>query len=126
METIIAPELEQERAVAAFAALAHPHRLSVFQILVKAAPGGLAAGEIARRLNLPASSLSFHLSHLSASGLITSRRKARSIIYSVNFAVLRSVLAFLLSDCCGGAPRQCSALLDAVAPADGPPERHFA
>ena len=52
--------MEEPTAIDAFAALAHQHRLAVFRILVRTGPNGLAAGEIAARLDVPPSSLSFH------------------------------------------------------------------
>ena len=87
-------------AVAALSALAQPHRLAVFRELVKAGENGLAAGELARRLELPASSLSFHLSNLKQAALLQEERRGRTIIYRVDFATMRGVIAFLLESCC--------------------------
>ena len=44
-----------------FAALAHELRLEVFRLLVATLPDGMAAGQIAQRLDVPASTLSTHL-----------------------------------------------------------------
>jgi DNA-binding transcriptional ArsR family regulator len=84
-------------------ALAQPHRLAAFRLLVEAGPAGLAAGEIAARLDLPASSLSFHLAHLRRAGLAVQRRAGRSLIYAADFAAMGALVAYLTENCCGGA-----------------------
>ena len=84
------------------AALAQPHRLAVFRLLVVAGPAGRAAGEIADALGLPASSLSFHLAHLKRVGLVKVERQGRSLRYAADFAVMRDVVGFLTDNCCGG------------------------
>lgn len=90
-------------ALDAFGALANEHRLAIFRLLVQAGPDGLAAGEIAEALGAPASSLSFHLAHLTRAALIAQRRESRSLIYSANFATMNGLLAFITENCCGGA-----------------------
>ncbi|MGE0597590.1 MAG: ArsR/SmtB family transcription factor, partial [Hyphomonadaceae bacterium] len=52
---------------------------------------------------LPASSLSFHLAHLTRAGLITQRRDSRSLIYAADFACMNALVDFLTENCCGGA-----------------------
>lgn len=89
-------------AVTALGALAQEHRLTVFRALIEAGCGGLAAGAIADKLGIARSSLSFHLSNLKNAGLIKERREGRSIIYTANFAAMRSLIAFLMTNCCAG------------------------
>ena len=90
-------------AVDALGALAQEHRLSAFRLLVQAGDRGMAAGAIAKRLDIAPSSLSFHLSGLSRAGLVTEERQSRSIIYRANFARMTSLLTFLTENCCRGA-----------------------
>jgi ArsR family transcriptional regulator, arsenate/arsenite/antimonite-responsive transcriptional repressor len=90
-------------ALDAFGALANEHRLAVFRLLVQAGPEGMPAGEIALKLGLPASSLSFHLAHLARAGLAEQRRESRSLIYSANFPAMNGLIAFMTENCCGGA-----------------------
>ena len=94
-------------AIDALSALAHEVRLGVFRLLVKAGPEGMAAGEIARRLDVPANSLSANLTILSHAGLVESRRDGRSIIYTANFERMTQLLSYLMEDCCNGAPEIC-------------------
>ena len=90
-------------AIAALSALANEHRLEVFRLLVQAGPDGRSAGAIAAALGLPASSLSFHLAHLTRAGLIEQQRESRSLIYSADFAAMNGLVGFLTENCCGGA-----------------------
>jgi DNA-binding transcriptional ArsR family regulator len=103
--------MEMKCAVANLAALAHEGRLSAFRLLVQAGAEGLAAGEIARRLDVLPNTLSASLNTLSHAGLVASRRDGRSIIYTANYDAMRELLAFLMEDCCGGAPEICAPLV---------------
>ncbi|MDE2435486.1 MAG: helix-turn-helix transcriptional regulator [Sphingomonadales bacterium] len=95
--------MQADHVIRALGALAQEHRLAAYRLLVQAGPDGMAAGAMARALDLPASSLSFHLTQLSHAGLIGQRRAGRSIIYSADFAAMGGVLACLTENCCGGA-----------------------
>jgi DNA-binding transcriptional ArsR family regulator len=72
----------------------------VFKALVRAGHSGLSAGDIARKLGLPPSSLSFHLSHLRNEGLVQDERQGRSIIYRANFPAMESLVRYLFEECC--------------------------
>lgn len=106
--------MESSSAVVSLAALAHEGRLEVFRLLVRAGEGGLAAGEIARKLEVLPNSLSANLNILSHAGLVNARRNGRSIIYTVRYDQMRDLMAFLLEDCCGGAPEVCSAMAESL------------
>jgi ArsR family transcriptional regulator, arsenate/arsenite/antimonite-responsive transcriptional repressor len=95
--------MKNNAAVEALSALAQGHRLAVFRLLVQAGPEGRAAGDIAEALGLAASSLSFHLAHLTRVGLIEQRREGRSLIYSADFNAMNALVGFLTENCCGGA-----------------------
>jgi DNA-binding transcriptional ArsR family regulator len=109
--------MESKAAAASLSALGHEGRLTIFRLLVKAGPAGVAAGEIARRLDTLPNTLSANLNVLSHAGLITSRREGRSILYSADFAAMSALLGFLMEDCCDGAPEICAPLGDIVAKA---------
>ena len=81
-------------------------------MLVKAGPGGVAAGEIARKLAVMPNALSANLKVLSHAGLISSRREGRSIIYTAAYGAMSDVLGFLMEDCCGGDATICGPLAD--------------
>ena len=67
-------------AISALGALAQETRLAIYRLLVQCSSDGLAAGAIAERLDLPPSSLSFHLAQLAHARLIVQRREGRSLI----------------------------------------------
>jgi DNA-binding transcriptional ArsR family regulator len=103
--------MEPQAAVAALAALAHPGRLEVFRLLVRAGPQGMAAGEIARATGSLANTLSANLNVLAGAGLASSHRDGRSIIYAAGYERMRELLAFLMEDCCGGNAEICAPLM---------------
>ena len=99
--------MESAEALAALSALAQEHRLSVFRLLVQQGPNGLPAGEIAERIGVTPSALSFHLAQLDRAGLLSSWRVKRNIYYAVDVEGMRRLLAFLTEDCCQGRPELC-------------------
>ena len=102
--------------IKALAALAQESRLNVFRLLVRSGTEGMAAGEIARVLEIPHNTMSSQLSILSNAGLVGSRRDGRSIIYNIDFDGTRKLLSFLMEDCCQGSPELCAPLLDNLLP----------
>ena len=94
--------MESNDAVDALAALAHAGRLAAFRLLVEAGPGGMAAGDLARALAVPPSTLSANLNLLAKAGLVNGRRDGRSIIYTADYATMRALIGFLTDNCCGG------------------------
>ncbi len=101
--------MESSFAIAALSALAQAHRLAIFRLLVAAGAGGLPAGQIAETLNIPANTLSFHLSQLKHAGLVTFRRESRSLIYAAEYAAMNDLLAYLTENCCQGDAASCGA-----------------
>jgi DNA-binding transcriptional ArsR family regulator len=104
--------MEFDPAVTALSALAHPGRLTVFRLLVKAGPDGMAAGDIAKAAGSLANTLSNNLNILSGAGLVRSRREGRSIVYTAAYDRMGDLLAFLIEDCCGGDPSICAPLAE--------------
>ncbi len=96
-------ETNSESMVDRLAALAQPHRLAVFRLLVVAGPDGRSAGDIAGALSLPGSSLSFHLAHLKRAGLVLATRDGRSLRYAADFGAMRGLVDFLTENCCSAA-----------------------
>lgn len=107
--------MEIKSAIARLSALAHEGRLAAFRMLVQAGPEGIAAGEIARRLDAPPNTLSANLKVLTHAGLLASRREGRSIIYSARFDQMSHLLGYLMEDCCAGSPEICAPLAEVLA-----------
>lgn len=106
--------MQLDHVIRALAALAQDHRLAAFRLLVQAGTEGIAAGVLAERIGVPASSMSFHLAQLANAGLVTQRRESRSIIYAAHYAAMNGLMAYLTENCCGGVPCEDAA---ACAPA---------
>ena len=102
--------MESTDAAAGFAALSQGTRLELMRLLASNGASGMSAGELARRLGQPPSTLSFHLAALEQAGLVLSTRQGRHIIYAVRFAGLRSLFSFLTDTCCCGRPDLCGDL----------------
>lgn len=91
-----------DHVIRALSALAQEHRLAAFRLLVQAGEKGVAAGVLAEKLDVPPSSMSFHLAQLANAGLVTQRRESRSIIYSADYAAMNGLMGYLTENCCGG------------------------
>jgi DNA-binding transcriptional ArsR family regulator len=107
-----AKEADSVWTVSALAALAHEHRLAAYRLLVEAGPSGIAAGEIAERLGLVASSLTFHIQALLRAGLVTQRRASRNVIYAADFTAMNGLIRFLVANCCGQEAETCAPICD--------------
>ena len=103
--------MESILAIAALGALAQATRLDTFRLLVKHEPDGMAAGDIARRLDVPQNTMSAHLAILARAGLVRSERHSRSIIYRADLDALRELMLFLVKDCCAGNADLCAPLV---------------
>ncbi len=96
--------MEAEDIVIALNALAQASRLEAFRLLVQAGEQGMPAGKIAETLEIPPSSLSFHLKELHYAGLIQPKQEGRFVIYSANYDRMKAVLGYLAENCCSGKP----------------------
>ena len=91
-----------DSAILALGALAQGTRLDAFRLLVRHEPEGLAAGEVAKALDVPQNTMSVHLATLARAGLIRSERRSRVINYRADLDQLRALTLFLVKDCCEG------------------------
>ena len=99
--------MNEKLAVTALAALAQEARLRVFRALVGAAPDGMTPGALSAMLDVPASTLSFHLKELVHAGLVTVERESRNLFYRPALDRMNELLGFLTDHCCQG--RSCGA-----------------
>lgn len=65
-------------------ALGYETRLRLVAILAEPPGQALCAGDLAARMGVPASSLSFHLKHLVACRVVVTSRSSRQRFYAVN------------------------------------------
>jgi ArsR family transcriptional regulator, arsenate/arsenite/antimonite-responsive transcriptional repressor len=100
--------MNERNAVAALAALAQEARLRVFRALIGAGPQGLTPGVLSAMLDIPASTLSFHLKELMHADLVSVEREGRNLHYRPALGRMNDLLAYLTDHCCMGkscAPR---------------------
>ena len=114
--------MDSKDAVEGLGALSQSTRLNVFRLLVKHEPQGLPAGDVAKALAVPANTMSAHLAVLTRAGLVSSQRYSRSIVYRADLDRLRSLVLFLLKDCCAGRPEVCAPLIADLTPCCPPKE----
>lgn len=94
--------MEEIDAVASLAALAQSMRLRVFRALVGAGPRGMTPGALAAMLDVPASTLSFHLKELARAGLVSQERDGRNLIYRPSLERMSALISYLTDHCCQG------------------------
>ncbi len=99
--------MDNKLAITQLASIAQEARLDIFRLLVQAGDVGLAAGVIAERLSIPASTLSFHLKELTNAGLLSSRQQGRFVYYMANYDAMNDLLAYLTENCCTGQVACC-------------------
>ncbi len=92
--------MEISNALLALNALSQETRLLIFKKLVEFGATGINAGDLARELNVPANTLSFHLAHLERAGLIQASRHGRNINYAFNRVKMNELIGFLNENCC--------------------------
>ena len=98
--------MNEKAAVLALAALAQEARLRIFRALVGAAPDGLTPGAISAMLDIPSSTLSFHLKELIHAELVSVERDGRSLIYRPSISQMNALMGYLGDHCCQG--RACA------------------
>jgi len=96
--------MDEVSAVAALAALSQRMRLRLFRALVGAGPQGMTPGVLSAMLDVPASTLSFHLKELTNAGLVTPERDGRNLIYRPAIEQMQALLDYLTAHCCQGEP----------------------
>jgi ArsR family transcriptional regulator len=96
--------MDEKAAVTSLAALAQDARLRVFRALVGAGPAGMTPGALSAMLDIPNSTLSFHLKELVHAGLVSAEREGRNLHYRPAIARMNDLLAYLTAHCCMGQP----------------------
>lgn len=96
--------MNESTAVSALSALAQSARLKVFRALVGAAPHGMTPGVLSEELDIPATTLSFHLKELFHAGLVTAERQGRNLHYHPALDHMNELIGYLTDHCCQGKP----------------------
>lgn len=99
--------MDKTSAIRIFESLASGIRLDVYRLLVRQGEEGMVAGAIAAALDIPATTLSFHLKAMSHAGMVSVGQEGRFLRYRANFPQMLDLIAFLTEECCAGQPGQC-------------------
>lgn len=102
-------------AAARLEALGNPTRLRIYRALVRAGDDGLSVGKLQTKLDVAASTLSHHLKSMLIVGLIHQERQSTTLICRANYHVMRSLVEFLVAECCADTDCQPSLSKDARA-----------
>lgn len=92
--------MKTETAAKQLEALGNPTRLALYRCLIQAGRRGLPVGEVQSELQIPASTLSHHISKLVQAGLIEQRRESRTLFCTANYAAMDALLGFMVDKCC--------------------------
>ena len=94
--------MDEITAVFSLSALAHEARLKVFRTLVGAGPTGMTPSALSSALDIPATTLSFHLKELVHADLVTVERQGRNLHYRPALTHMNALLGYLTDHCCQG------------------------
>lgn len=105
--------METDTAATVFAELGNRTRLGILRLLIKAGHDGLPIGDIQARLDIPASTLAFHLRGLVGAGLVNQEKQGRMVLCRPRLDRINDAISFLKEECCLGirkpAPRRRNA-----------------
>jgi DNA-binding transcriptional ArsR family regulator len=92
--------MKLDDAAAHLEALGNPTRLKIYRALVRAGDAGLAVGRLQDKLKIAPSTLSHHIKTLIVVGLVNQVRDATTLVCHANYEVMRSLVNFLVAECC--------------------------
>ena len=101
-----------DEAISVLSALAQSTRLEIFRLLLRHEPIGITAGSIADAIGAPHNTISSHLAILVRARLLMSTREGRTIVYRADIEGMRSLIGFLVNDCCEKNPQLCNFVTD--------------
>lgn len=90
--------MKQKKALKMLSALAQDTRINIYRLLVKEGKEGLSAGIVAEILQVPAATLSFHLSQMTNAGLLKSHKIGRTVMYSAKQKAIKKLAEFMTED----------------------------
>ena len=91
-------------AAKVFAELGNETRLAVLLLLIRSGKEGLSIADIQSHLEIPLSTLSFHIQALAGADVIERERHGRMVMCRPNFDVLNEAVTYLKRECCVGVP----------------------
>jgi DNA-binding transcriptional ArsR family regulator len=80
--------------------LGNQTRLRIVRLLVRAGDTGCTVGDLQRAIDIPASTLSHHLSHLRSAGVVWQERQGTVLNCFIDFEMISELVNFLTAECC--------------------------
>ena len=92
--------MKLEKAANVLAKIGNPTRLKIVRLLVRAGHEGLPVGTIQKKLGVPGSTLTHHITHLKSAGVIRQERQQATLICKMEYEVLQNLVDYLTEECC--------------------------
>ncbi|MGE4595020.1 MAG: helix-turn-helix domain-containing protein [Gammaproteobacteria bacterium] len=92
--------MNDDEIVKVLSELGNKTRLDIYRLLISYGDEGLLVGEIGKHLDIPPSTLNFHLKGLVSAELVSQVKQSRSIVCYAQLSKLSEVLNTLQSECC--------------------------
>ncbi len=83
-----------------FAALGHPKRMKILELLLKNLPDNLTFGEVQKQTEIPASTLTHHLREMENGNIVIRQPHGAATRLTLNLNYLQDILSGLMSKCC--------------------------
>lgn len=105
-------ELNTDQAAAILQQLGNSTRLHIVRLLVRAGSEGMSVGDIQAHLDIPASTLSHHISKLRGVQLVEQCRAGTTLYCGMNYTLMDELVGFITHECCIGstAPAICDSV----------------
>lgn len=101
--------MKLENAALILSKIGNPTRLKIVRMLVRAGNQGLPVGTIQKKLNIPGSTLTHHISHLKNAKVIRQERHQATLYCIMEYEQLSKLVAYLTEECCVGEESQDTA-----------------
>jgi len=96
----IITSMKLETAALVLSKIGNPTRLKIVRMLVRAGDQGLPVGAIQKKLNIPGSTLTHHISHLKNAKVIRQERHQATLYCIMEYEQLNKLVAYLTDECC--------------------------
>ena len=89
-----------ETAALILSKIGNPTRLKIVRLLVRAGQQGLPVGAIQKKLKIPGSTLTHHITHLKSARLIRQERQQTTLVCKMAYGQLDRLVEYLTEECC--------------------------
>lgn len=96
-----------EKAEQILRSVGNTTRIKIFKLLVEYNKVGVCSTGIAKKLNIPQNTISFHLANMKNSDLVISKKEGKLIIYKIKKETFDNLQDFLFKNCCSKNKRVC-------------------